>query len=209
MQATIEIEQGSKKLKVKMPFHKGSSLTSDASEGGNSVSADDKKKKAKKPETKLTVTVTTTSVSKASKDKKALMTTTTRSNSTGKRGKAPVASDSEQETPKRSRSTGGGKQLESNAQEVTVIEKEKLKSGKKGGPKKKPVENMCAANGTNDVNRLGKGSGGYQPPTTEEEKIIDDWFEKHANKQWKDLLQSLNAEQSGTLHTLLTSGMKQ
>ena len=190
-----------------MPFHKGSSLTSDASEGGNSMSVDDKKKKAKKPETKSTVTVTT-SVSKASKDKKALMTTR-RNNSIGKRGQAPVASDSEQETPKRSRSTGGGKQLESNAQKVTVKEKEKSKSGKKGGPKKKPVENACATNGTNDVNRLGKGSGGYQPPTTGEEKIIDDWFKKHANKQWKDLLQSLNAEKLGTLHTLLTSGMKQ
>ena len=42
-QTTIEIEQGSEKLKVKMPFNK-SSLTSDASEGGNSVSVDDKKK---------------------------------------------------------------------------------------------------------------------------------------------------------------------
>ena len=168
--------------------------------GGNSVSVDDKKKKLKKPETKTTLTVTTTSVSKASKDKKAMMTTT-RSNSTGKRGKALLASDSEQETPKRSRSMGG------NTQEVTV--KEKLKSGKKGGAKKKPAENVSAANGTNNVNRLGKGSGGYQPPTTGAEKIIDDWFEKHANKQWKDLLQSLNAEQLGTLHTLLTSGMQQ
>ena len=146
------------------------------------------------------MTVTTTSVSKASKDKKAI-TTTTRSNSTGKRGKALLASDSEQETPKRSRSMGG------NTQEVTV--KEKPKSGKKGGAKKKPAENVSAANGTNNVNRLGKGSGGYQPPTTGAEKIIDDWFEKHANKQWKDLLQSLNAEQLGTLHTLLTSGMQQ
>ena len=189
-----------------MPFHKGS-LASDAREGANSMSVDDKKKKAKKLETKLTVTVTT-SVSKASKDKKALMTTT-RSNSTGKRGKAPVASDSEQETPKRSRSTGGGKQLENNAQEVTVKEQEKLKSGKKGGPKKKPVENACTANGTTNVNRLGKGSGGYQPPMTGEEKIVDDWLEKHSKKQWKDLLQSLNAEQLRTLHTLLTSGMKQ
>ena len=42
-QTTIEIEQGSKKLEVKMPFNK-SSLTSDASEGGNSVSVHDKKK---------------------------------------------------------------------------------------------------------------------------------------------------------------------
>ena len=80
---------------------------------------------------------------------------------------------------------------------------------KKGGAKKKPAENVSAANGTNNVNKLGKGSGGYQPPTTGAEKIIDDWFEKHANKQWKDLLQSLNAEQLGTLHTLLTSGMQQ
>ena len=51
-------------------------MTSDASEGGNSVSVDDKKKKLKKPETKTTSTVTTTSVSKASKDKKAMITTT-------------------------------------------------------------------------------------------------------------------------------------
>ena len=79
------------------------------------------------------------------------MMTTTRSNSTGKRGKAPVTSHSEQETPKRSRSMGGGKQVESNTQEVTVKEKEKSKRGKRGGPKKKPAENGCAANGTNDV----------------------------------------------------------
>ena len=49
-----------------------------------------------------------------------------------------------------------------------------MKNGKKGGPKKKPVENACAANGTNNVNRLGKGSGGYQPLPTGADKIIDD-----------------------------------
>ena len=118
MESNKRLNKVQRNSKEKMPFHKGSSLTSDASEGGHSVSADDKKKNQKKPETKLTATVTT-SVSKASKDKKAMMTTT-RSNSTGRRGKAPVASHSEQKTPKRSRSTGGGKQVEGNAQEVTV-----------------------------------------------------------------------------------------
>ena len=59
------------------------------------------------------------------------------------------------------------------------------------------------------MTRLGRGSGSYVQPTSGTEKIVDDWFEKHANKQWKDLLQSLSAEQSGTLHSLLTSGMQQ
>ena len=59
------------------------------------------------------------------------------------------------------------------------------------------------------VNRLGKVMVDTNHQQLEKEKIIDDWFKKHADKQWKDLLQCLNAEQSGTLHPLLTSGMKQ
>ena len=89
-QATIEIEQGSKKLKVKMPFHKSSS-TSDASEGDKSDIIDDKKKKKKSAETKA-ITTTTTSISKANKEKKTATTTTmTRSNSV-KRARSAVAS---------------------------------------------------------------------------------------------------------------------
>ena len=99
-QATIEIEQGSKKLKVKMPFHKSSS-TSDASEGDKSDIIDDKKKKKKSAETKLTTTTTTTSISKANKEKKTATTTTmTRSNSV-KRARLAVASDSEPDTQKK------------------------------------------------------------------------------------------------------------
>ena len=59
------------------------------------------------------------------------------------------------------------------------------------------------------MNRVGRGAGGYQQPTNDNERIVDDWFEKHANKQWKKLLESMSSEQSETLHSLLSIGSQQ
>ena len=88
-----------------------------------------------------------------------------------------------------------------------VTTKEKPKSGKKGPPKKSTQNGVDT--GANDVNRVGRGTGGYQQPTNDNEKLVDDWFEKHANKQWKKLLERMSSEQAGTLHSLLSIGSQE
>ena len=220
-QTTLQIDQGSSKLTVKML------KSTSSSDGNDSIVSSHKrwnedseeKNKAKKPKKnekslpkapKSSKPKNTDKKKKNVKDQKdsnkSKETKDFASNAGGSKGSASNAGASKATATNAGASkattsnAGASKATASNASASKVSAATNGTASKtRGAAQGKKVQN------TQDVDCIGVGDGGYHASQMHAEKTLDNWFTKHHKNSFSHFLTTLNNEDAGVLHSLLVN----